>query len=77
MTAEAYRLSLILREAVSDDGTTEQTIAIAAATESEAIEVARTQSTRLTGKAWCSATLTDSSGNVIWWKREWKRADGS
>mgnify|MGYP006919979083 FL=1 len=66
MATEAYCLTFILHLAGSDAGTTQQTVAIAAGSTDEAVEIAQFYRTGLPSEAVISATIADADGTVLW-----------
>lgn len=66
MATEAYRLTFILLLAGSDLGTMQQTVAVAAESPDEAVEVAQRYRSTLPSAAIVSATLADATGTVLW-----------
>lgn len=70
MAIRACRLTLTLRPAGPDAGTTRQTVTIATETTGEAVELARDYCSGLPNGAVCSAVLTDAAGAVLWSEQE-------
>ena len=66
MAIQAYSLTFVLRLAGSDVDTMQQTVAIAAETVIEAIELSRFYRDGLPSGAIVSATLADADGVVLW-----------
>jgi hypothetical protein len=70
MALQSYHLVMVLRVAGSDTGTTPQTWTVTAETAGEAVKIARLYADRMPSEVLHSATLSDTSGAVIWSDRD-------
>jgi hypothetical protein len=66
MVRQGYRLTFVLLLAGSDLGTMQQTVAVAAESPDEAVEVAQRYRSTLPSAAIVSAILADATGAVLW-----------
>jgi hypothetical protein len=77
MAIQPYRLTVVLRSAVSDAGPTRRTATIAAETAEEAVELAQVFRAGMPSEAVVSATLTDTAGAVLWSERDGGEPDAA